>query len=179
MNRYLVISAVGRDRPGLVDRIAAHLLERDANIEDSRMAVLGGSFALILLVAVSQDGAARIEQDRADLEQETALSIMVRPTDAPESRRGRRALPLHVSAMALDHPGILRPIARALAELDVNVAALETRTTPAPHTGSPVFCLEMDLEVPESLPVQRVRESLSALADELNMDLTIHATSRP
>ncbi|MBM3890900.1 MAG: glycine cleavage system protein R, partial [Verrucomicrobia bacterium] len=45
MRQYLVVSAVGQDRPGIVDRISEFILDHDCNIEDSRMAILGGEFA--------------------------------------------------------------------------------------------------------------------------------------
>ena len=47
--QYQVLTAVGRDRPGLVEKISSLLLGAGANLEDSRMAILGGEFALILL----------------------------------------------------------------------------------------------------------------------------------
>jgi glycine cleavage system transcriptional repressor len=47
---YLVISALGEDHPGTRQRPVPRILEQGCNIEDSRMTVLGGEFAAILLV---------------------------------------------------------------------------------------------------------------------------------
>ena len=47
---YLVISALGEDQPGIVNRLSKVLLDQGCNIEDSRMTVLGGEFAVMLLV---------------------------------------------------------------------------------------------------------------------------------
>ncbi|MCK4709738.1 MAG: glycine cleavage system protein R, partial [Gammaproteobacteria bacterium] len=49
MNKQLVLSALGTDQPGLVDKISRHILDLKLNIEDSRMSVLGGEFAIMLL----------------------------------------------------------------------------------------------------------------------------------
>src|SRR5258708_19915436 len=52
------LTAIGRDRPGIVARIARVLLDHGLNIEDSQMRILGGRFALILLLR----GGPRAEQ---------------------------------------------------------------------------------------------------------------------
>src|SRR4051812_49909019 len=44
------LTAIGRDRPGIVARIAKVLLEHGLNIEDSQMRILGGRFAMMLLL---------------------------------------------------------------------------------------------------------------------------------
>ncbi|MCK5262904.1 MAG: glycine cleavage system protein R, partial [Gammaproteobacteria bacterium] len=53
MNQKLVITALGADRPGIVDELSNTLLTHQLNIEDSRMSVLGGEFAILLLVTGS------------------------------------------------------------------------------------------------------------------------------
>src|SRR5580765_5310650 len=44
------LTAIGRDRPGIVARIARVLLDHGLNIEDSTMRILGGRFAMMLLL---------------------------------------------------------------------------------------------------------------------------------
>ena len=51
MDEQLVITALGDDRPGIVDELSNALFKHKLNIEDSRMSVLGGEFAVLLLVA--------------------------------------------------------------------------------------------------------------------------------
>jgi len=41
MQRWFILSAIGRDRPGLVAELARLVLDSDANVEDSRMTILG------------------------------------------------------------------------------------------------------------------------------------------
>ena len=61
---YFVISALGDDRPGIVNDLSRVILDCGCNIEDSRMSVLGGEFALILMTSGSWDGVAKLEQQR-------------------------------------------------------------------------------------------------------------------
>ena len=48
---FVVLTAVGPDRVGIVDDIAGAVSGAGCNIEESKMAVLGGEFAVIMLVS--------------------------------------------------------------------------------------------------------------------------------
>ena len=48
---HLVVTAVGRDRPGIVAELTAAVAACRANVADSRMALLGGEFALMMPVS--------------------------------------------------------------------------------------------------------------------------------
>ncbi len=48
---YLVVTAIGQDHPGIVRSFTKTITEHDCNIEDSRMSILGGEFAMILLLS--------------------------------------------------------------------------------------------------------------------------------
>ena len=45
---YLVVTTVGPDRRGMVEKITDVMVNHQANIEESRMARLGGEFAVIM-----------------------------------------------------------------------------------------------------------------------------------
>lgn len=50
---YLVITALGADRPGIVNTITRHVSSCGCNIEDSRLAMLGEEFTFIMLLSGS------------------------------------------------------------------------------------------------------------------------------
>jgi glycine cleavage system transcriptional repressor len=52
--QHVVISGYGHDRPGIVAGLTQVLLAHDCNIEDTRMTILGGEFAVILLASAPQ-----------------------------------------------------------------------------------------------------------------------------
>jgi glycine cleavage system transcriptional repressor len=80
------------------------------------------------------------------------------------------ALPFRFVATAVDRAGIVHEISHLLRGLNVNIESLETRLSPAPYTGSPVFEMEAILAVPRATPVNQLRQKLSALCDEMNID---------
>src|SRR5215472_3847551 len=91
--QYLVLSALGPDRPGLVAEVTEYLTERGANIEDSRMAVFGAEFGILVLVSASTDEIRKVVADIPKLEARTGLGIRTRPTKSPEEHRPSTVLP--------------------------------------------------------------------------------------
>ena len=53
MTQLFALSAIGRDRPGIVADLAELIYECDCNLEDSRMTILGSEFAVLLLLGYS------------------------------------------------------------------------------------------------------------------------------
>ena len=63
--RHFALSAIGRDRPGIVAAVTEVLLAHAVNIEDSHATILRGHFTMMLVVAAPED--AELERLRADL----------------------------------------------------------------------------------------------------------------
>lgn len=173
MRQYLVLSAIGPDRPGIVDAISKLILDHGCNIEDSRMAILGGEFAIIVLVAGDGTRIAKLQSDAAAFGGKLGLTVTTKPTSAPGTRGAKGSRRYAVRAVALDHEGIVHQIAHALASLGVNIVALESTTTPAPHTGDPQFILDMQIEPPAQLAEDQLREKLTEACEAVNVDVEL------
>ena len=176
MSGGLIITAVGQDRPGIVDRVSGAIYQEGCNLEDSRMAILGGEFALMLLAVGPREQLDAVRARVQKIGEELGLSTLFRTTEAAPKRAelaGR--LPFRISAVSLDQPGIVHRITHLLATHGVNVADLETRLTHAPITGAPMFSLELDVHVPADLPLAKLRLALKSLAEAENIDLEIKA----
>src|SRR5437879_7270095 len=63
---HFALTAVGRDRPGIVAAVSEALLDHSVNIEDSQMTILRGHFTMMLVVAPPDD--ADLERLRGDLD---------------------------------------------------------------------------------------------------------------
>jgi len=165
-----VISTIGRDRPGIVNELSEAVARLGLNIEDSRMAVLGGEFAV--LMAVSGEAAALAELDLHLGERARAddFAYLYRPT---ESRTPAPSLPYAVRVVAMDHPGIVHGIARFFSSRNVNIRDLETEAEHAAHTGTPIFNLTMTVEVPAGTRIGQLRGEFEAYCDEQDLDGTL------
>ena len=170
-DKYLVISAQGKDRPGIVNTLSKAALDSGCNITNSRMAVLGGEFALILLINGSEEAVAAMQQRLPALEEELQLSIIAKPTSPRVAEQ--RWLPYRVEVVAMDHPGIVHPITEFFSKQNINIEEVETETYAAPHTGTTMFSLSMTVAVPDAVSISRLRETFIEFCDQLNLDAVI------
>ena len=166
-----VLSAIGPDRPGLVDQIAAVIHDAGGNIADSRMAILGGEFALILLFSGTPAAVAKVRKSLGPAAKRLKLTWTLSPTRA--EARARPFLPYRMRVTGLDHPGIVHRVTSALAKLGVNVASLDTDLTPAPVSGAPLFVLTADLQVPVDLASAELRKALDLVCEVETLDFTL------
>jgi glycine cleavage system transcriptional repressor len=148
------------------------VLAASASVEDSRMAILGGEFAIIMLISATEASLARIERELVGLERELGLKFLFKRTSA-EPRRDFSAYELRVTG--LDRPGIVHSVTDLLAERKVNVASFESRVTFAPDTGTPLFVLDAKLQVPTELTRTELERELTALCQEENLDFSLDA----
>ena len=171
MKYHVVLTAVGPDRVGLAGDISAHILECGCNIEESKMAVLGGDFAVILLVSGKESAVTRLTGGIEDFATAHALTVTTKRTEPRRSPPKSR--PYLIETVSLDTPGIVRSVTGLLRSLGVNIEDLETETTGAPWTGAPMFHMRVRVTAPPSVHVATFREKLEKLAFDLDLDLTI------
>jgi glycine cleavage system transcriptional repressor len=176
--QHLALSAIGPDRPGLVAEVTSYLTSRGCNLEDSRMAVLGAEFGMLILVSGEPDAIERVAADVKQLEKTTGLQLVTRRTRSPEEHRRATVIPYVVNAEALDHEGIVRAVATALHELGTNIVSLETSAYNAPVTGSPLFRLEALVDVPREMSPATLRDAMAKVAERENIDVEVRSVAR-
>ena len=168
MNQFLVVTAVGEDRAGIVDELSRILLNADLNIEDSRMSVLGGEFAIILLLSGSTGALQSFKQQQSKLEDALQLKLLLKSTEARKTIQNKIAY--NIKVVGMDNPGIVHRITRFLSENDINIEDLETDSYPAPHTGTPMFSVVMTVDIPNELATSKLKNEFIELCDEQNLD---------
>ena len=175
---HLILTAVGPDRVGLVEKISEFIARNGCNIEDSKMAVFCGEFALILLITGESRSLLRVANAYHDLSAETGLNIWVKTPAArkpPES-----SLPYKLVASCMDHPGIVHRLSHVLSSLGINIESMETKTYAAPVSGTPIFRLEASISVPASTNVNLLRQRFADIQQEENIDIElslVHSSS--
>jgi len=171
MNPLLVISALGDDRPGIVNDLSAAILDYGCNIADSRMSVLGGEFALILLVSGNWDSIARLEAALPGLGDRFDMLVTFKRTEKRKS--DRPLIPYEVEVVSMDHPGIVHDVADFMSVRNINIETLETETYSAAHTGTPMFSLNMRISIPGDTHIASLREEFGEFCDERNLDTVL------
>jgi len=168
MNELLVITAVGEDRPGIVDELSHILFEADLNIEDSRMSILGGEFAIILLVSGKTAALTQLQNKQDELGKALKLKLLIKATQAKQPHKDK--IPYSIKVVGMDNPGIVHHLARFLSQHNINIEDLETESYPAPHTGTPMFAVNISVDIPAELSTGKLRDEFIELCDEQNLD---------
>lgn len=167
-----MLTAVGADRPGLVSELAGAIHTAGANLEDSRMAILGGEFAIIMLLSGPESAAVGVERALSPLGEKLGLRVLIKRTARAQRKH---FLPYRISVTGFDRPGIVSLISDILAKRGINVASLESHLTYVPESGTPLFVLEAELQVPSEVALGELRRELSAECDEENLDLSLES----
>jgi len=168
MKTQLVISALGEDRPGIVDELSNIIYTHALNVEDSRMSVLGGEFAILLLVSGEQSAIDAIQSQLSEIEQSLKMRLLLKPTT--DTNSAKNTIPYSVEVSALDNPGIVRNIASFFSSRNINIVNAQTERYAAPHTGSPMFALHMTISIPADVNIAQLRETFMDTCDALNLD---------
>ncbi len=164
----VVISVVGHDRPGLVNELAKLAADLNLSIEDSRMTVLGGEFAVLMSVAGGDLALQRLETKLDRLATELDLAWLLRRTGERADVEGR--VPYTVSVTAMDHPGIVHKVASFFSSRDINIYNLDTVSERAAHTGTPIFSLVMEVELPPDVRIAELRDAFFYFCDDHDLD---------
>jgi len=170
MNTVIVLTVIGRDRPGIVDRLSDVVAQHGGSWQKSRMAKLAGQFAGVLEVVAEDAAILPLRRALAALASE---GLVVHVADSVLSEAVAPPRRLEVSVVGHDRPGIMRAMARALAARGVNVLELESSCSPAPMSGEPMFEAHAVVELPHDLGAEEVRADLEALAGDMMVDFGV------
>ena len=176
MKRHFALSAIGRDRPGIVADLADLIYECDCNLEDSRMTILGSEFAVLLLLSSQgPDVERRLQAGCKRLEWEKRLTVFFRPLDGVEEARGAPGTLTECVVTGVDKAGIVARITRTLADHRVNVEDLHTELRPEPESGTPIYTMRITMRIPPDVDAPALRQRLERDAATLCVDLTFSA----
>ena len=169
---HFAVSAVGRDRPGIVAAVTGVLVDTGCNIEDSSMSILRGHFAMMLVVAAPPAvDAVALEQALTGAAERFDLVVAVRAIDddVPISPVGE---PYALSVYGADRPGIVNRVAVALADLGVNVVDLATRMIGG--VERPVYAMLLDVTLPAGVAADVVEARLEEVCGDLGVEWSLH-----
>ena len=172
MQKNFVLTVTGPDRIGIVERVTGLLFDQGGNVETSRMARLGGEFAILMLVAMPEERIAGLD---IDLEALAAEGYKVTTTPTGRAFAGERPdwLPYRIEVEGADDEGIIHEVARYLSERGINIESVDSETTPAPVSGSPLFSMTAFVVAPPTLAGQAWEAGLAEIADRMNLEIRV------
>ncbi|WP_279024019.1 glycine cleavage system transcriptional repressor [Gibbsiella quercinecans] len=175
---YLVITALGADRPGIVNTITRHVSSCGCNIEDSRLAMLGEEFTFIMLLSGSWNAITLIESTLAQKGAELDLLIVMKRTTA----QARPPMPasVWVQVEVKDSPHIIERFTGLFHASQMNIAELVSRTQPAEGGLPPQLYIQITAHSPAGNPdTANIEQAFHRLCTELNAQGSISIMNYP
>ncbi len=184
---HVAVTALGLDQPGIVAAVTGVLVDHGGNLEDSAMTILGGHFAIMLVVEVPDDeDVAALEAALACEVAPRGLTVAVRPVAEPVSQpaeadageagaggAGAEGRSWSVSVHGADRPGIVHRVTRLLADHGANIVDLSTRRLGEGSRAAYVLLLAVTLA--PGTDGTALGEELGVVAGELGVDLHVRA----
>ena len=176
MKTYFILSALGKDRPGIVADVSEVIYECGGNIEDSSMSLLRNHFALLLLFSTEREEVnQKLSSGLKRLEWEKNLTVYYSPVSLEEAhpRMKEEVDRYKISTSGIDHAGIVFKVCEMMADLRINIIDMETRRVLSAESGTPLFEMDIDVEAPRSISEEKLREDLHRLSNQLVIDLVL------
>jgi glycine cleavage system transcriptional repressor len=174
MNNRFVMTAFGKDRVGIVADVTRLLYENDCNLEDTTMNMLVDEFTMSLLFSCKQSNIEeQLSRECRRLELEKGISAFVRPLPALQRKvpKGYKTCTLHIEC--LDQAGIVYKTSQFLADNNLNILHLNSTAKASPESGATIYSMDIHIQVPEEISLDKVEDDLSTMADELQVDISM------
>jgi len=171
MANYALLSAIGKDRPGIVAAVSNVLYRAGCNIEDSTMARLGGDFVIMLMLRLPEGTTAQqLAEAMNPVRRDFQLTIDISDL-RPEEVEPQPESPKHIIwVYGSDKPGIVAKVSRILADRNINITNLRTHVV---QREEPLYVMTMEAEIPPFVDQSELRKQLNEAAAELGVQVEL------
>lgn len=170
MRTDIVFTLTGPDRVGIVEEVTSVVLRLGGNVETSRMARLGGEFAILMQVSLAADKIVGIDAAFAGLASRGYKMTAAEAAPAPARPDWSS---YRVQVAGADHEGIVHEVASVLSSYGINIESAETSTSSAPVSGATLFHLDAIVSVPPSVGETDWISAVADAGDRSGVDVTV------
>lgn len=172
-NRY-IMTAFGKDRPGIVADVTSILFETGCNLEDTTMSMLSDEFTINLLFSSSDVKIEKKLLERCrELEKDKDISAFIRPLGERSTGTQKASAIGTIHVEGLDQAGIVYKISQFLADNALNIIDLKSTVKSTPESGTSLYLMDIHVEISAQMTPERIEEGLNEVAEELNVDITV------
>ncbi|MDD2367465.1 MAG: amino acid-binding protein [Desulfuromonadaceae bacterium] len=170
---HFAVTVVGKDRPGIVAAITEGLFNLGCNIADSSCTMLGGEFAMILIISLkSPFSKTRLIEELKPVCDGLGMTLGVRSLHSDEvARKEINDEICMISVYGADQPGIVYHVTRELAARKINITDLNTKLIGTDE--APVYVMMLEVALPDGETPESVEQMLAALKKELNVEIGV------
>ena len=169
---HFALTIIGRDRPGIVSQVAEILYRLGCNIADSSCTILGGQFAMILIISHPEfSGKESFGEAFAPLEKGNVSVFLRTLRPGGEKRPDLQGEICLISVYGADKPGIVYQVARELSARQVNVTDLNTKLVGSEER--PVYVMMLEAVLPAGVSTGDLQPVMEELKKTLQVDITL------
>ncbi|MBF0303900.1 MAG: hypothetical protein HQK73_12735 [Desulfamplus sp.] len=174
MEKKFIMTAFGKDRPGIVADVSRIIYENGCNLEDSQMGLLADEFTLILLLSGQGEMLEEnLYRDCRRLEKEKGISVFIRPLDFHHKDYKLNGNRHTVSVEGVDQAGIVYKVSKLFAEHRINIVTLKSQTKPSPESGTELYLMTIDLIFPDGVTTDIIKRELEGLGKKLHVEISL------
>lgn len=172
--KKVILTVLGKDRPGIVADVTEVLFKSGCNIEDSSMTILEGEFAMLLVVSLPSklSGGADLKTKFSPLIKKSDLYINIKNFVEPEPKQLVPEPKNYViSVIGTDKPGIVYQVAKVLADHEANITDVETKRIGKGERV--VYAMVLEANIPVNVKVHDLEEEFSELGKKMGVEVTL------
>lgn len=170
---YYLLTAFGKDRPGIVAHVTRAVFQGGGNVEDASMTRLGGEFVMMLIVELPTLKAAdRLQKFLQSLQKKYGLAMNAKRIPETLARVRREPQATHmISIYGADRPGIVYRAAQSLADQGLNITDLHTKVLQ--KSGKPLYVMLLEVQIPSKAKAGAIQKTLERLGRSLKLSVTL------
>jgi glycine cleavage system regulatory protein len=166
----LVVTVMGRDRPGIVRSLSDCAQRHGASWAASRLSNLAGEFAGMVHLEVPRENADALAAALSALDA-SGLRLVIARSEGAQAAEGLRGIDLEL--VGEDRLGIVSQLTRILAECGISIEHIHTEIVGPETSGKHSFKVVAHLLAPRALSLDELRRKLEVLANEMMLDIAL------
>ena len=169
--KHQLLVITGKDRPGIIHAATQILYKAGANLEDIRMSILEGQFAMMLIAAATPPQLRGVMRDLGRLAKFWKLTIFDcgLPVHLPRVRSNPNTYLVRV--IGRDKTGIVYHVSRALAKRNLNIQTLESRLIGSGR--SRIYTMLLEFCAPARFELSPLNREMARLGAKLGVEIQI------
>jgi len=164
-NQHLVLTAIGKNKTGLVSELTDLVSQCQCNVVDSKMAIFGSEFTMIMLLAGDAASLVQLEMQLPQLAMQLNLLTMMKRTTKHQGLSSSEYL---LVLEGPDQPGTIKQLTSYLANNDIDISSLKSQTMLKDKSEWQVA--EIAVNLPEKMDLHQLESGFNKECISLNMN---------
>ena len=169
MIQHLVITAIGSDRAGICNQVIQLVTQAGCNIIDSRIALFGNEFTLIMLVSGNTNSITHVESTLPLLGQQQDLITMMKRTSPHHQLHYAYSVEVYVESD--DQLGLTEKFTHFFAERHIGMTSLSAQTIHKSNlsTEHDQFHIAITAQINADYNLMQLQKEFAALCQQLDV----------